>query len=39
MDAKSVYRLWCEEVKNDYLKSELLKISLDDDEIAERPVS
>ena len=36
MDAKSVYRLWCEEVKNDYLKSELLKISLDDDEIAER---
>ena len=36
MDAKSVYKLWCEKVKNDYLKSELLKISLDDDEIAER---
>lgn len=36
MDAKNIYRLWCEKVKNDDLKSELLKIALDDDEIAER---
>jgi phosphomannomutase len=36
MDAKNIYRLWCEKVKNDDLKSELLKIAFDDDEIAER---
>ena len=36
MNAKSIYKIWCEKVKDSDLRSELLKISSDENEIINR---